>query len=104
MAAPPIRIRSRLADGVADVQILMLHPMETGMRLDESGQLVPAHFITDVAVTLAGRNVFSARMSFAVSRDPLLAFRVSGAQAGQRLRVTWNDSRGDSRAEEAVIG
>jgi sulfur-oxidizing protein SoxZ len=105
MAAPPIRIRSRLDNnGVADVQVLMLHPMETGLRHDESGTLVPAHYITDVAVTLAGRTVFAARMSFAVSRDPLLAFRVGGAQAGQRLRVVWNDSRGEARAEEAVIG
>ena len=104
MAAPPIRIRGRLANGVADVQVLMLHPMETGMRQDESGQLVPAHHITDVAVTLAGRPVFSARMSIAVSRDPLLSFRFGGAQAGQRLHVVWNDSRGDARAEEAVIG
>lgn len=104
MAAPPIRIRARLADGVADVQILMLHPMETGMRHDESGTLVAAHYITDVAVTLAERTVFSARMSIAVSRDPLLAFRVSGARAGQRLRVVWNDSRGEARTEEVVIG
>jgi sulfur-oxidizing protein SoxZ len=104
MAAPPIRIRARLADGVADVQILMLHPMETGMRQDEAGQLVPAHHITDVVVTLAERTVFSARMSIAVSRDPLLAFRVSGARAGQRLRVVWSDSRGQARSEEAVIG
>jgi sulfur-oxidizing protein SoxZ len=104
MAAPPIRIRTRLANGVADVQILMPHPMETGMRQNEAGQLVPAHHITDVVVTLAERIVFSARMSIAVSRDPLLSFRIDGARAGQRLRVVWNDSRGDARAEEAVIG
>jgi sulfur-oxidizing protein SoxZ len=104
MAAPPIRIRSHLANGVAEVQVLMLHPMETGLRQDESGTLVPAHHITDMVVTLAERTVFSARMSIAVSRDPLLSFRVNGARAGQRLRVVWNDSRGDARAEESVIG
>jgi sulfur-oxidizing protein SoxZ len=104
MAAPPIRIRCRLANDVADVQILMPHPMETGLRVDEAGALVPAHYITDVAVTLAERSVFAARMSFAVSRDPLLAFRVRGAQAGQRLRVVWTDSHGDTRSDEAVIG
>jgi sulfur-oxidizing protein SoxZ len=104
MAAPPIRIRCRLVNDVADVQVLMPHPMETGLRVDDAGALVPAHHITDVTVTLAGRNVFAARMSFAVSRDPLLAFRVRGAQAGQRLRVAWTDNRGDSRSDEAVIG
>jgi sulfur-oxidizing protein SoxZ len=100
----PIRIRCRLRGDVAEVQVLMPHPMETGLRVNEAGMLVPAHHITDVAVTLAERSVFSATMSFAVSRDPLIAFRVSGARAGQRLRVTWRDSNGDTRADDTVIG
>jgi sulfur-oxidizing protein SoxZ len=99
----PIRIRARLRDGVADVTILMPHPMETGLRQDDDGRTVPAHFITTVSVTVAGRSVFSARMSFAVARDPLLNFRFSGASSGQRLHVTWTDSLGESRIDEAVI-
>lgn len=100
----PIRIRCRLRGDVADVQVLMPHPMETGLRADASGTLVPAHHITDVVVTLSARTVFAARMSIAVSRDPLLAFRVGGARIGERLRVTWRDSHGHTRADETVIG
>lgn len=100
----PIRIRTRLRDDIAEVHVLMLHPMETGMRHDESGTLVPAHFITDVDIRVGPRQVFAARMSFAVSRDPLLSFRFSRAAPGQILRVAWTDSRGDARVDEAVIG
>jgi sulfur-oxidizing protein SoxZ len=100
----PIRIRCRLRGDVAEVQVLMPHPMETGLRAGRVGALVPLHHITDVAVTLAERPVFAARMSVAISRDPLIAFRVGGARAGQRLRVTWRDSHGDTRADETVIG
>ena len=64
---------------------------------------MPAHHITDVEVTLGERKVFAARMSFAVSRDPLLAFRCAACAAGQRLRVAWTDSRGEARVDEAVI-
>ena len=99
----PIRIRCRLRGDVAEVHILMPHPMETGMRVDELGALVPAHHITEVAVTLAERTVFAARMSIAVSRDPLIAFRVGAVRSGQRLRVVWHDSLGQARAEETVI-
>jgi len=99
----PIRIRARAHNGVADVTILMPHPMETGLRADESGGLVPAHFITQVAVTVDGRSVFSARMGFAVARDPLLNFRFSGARSGQILRVAWTDSLGEARTGEASI-
>jgi len=103
MTPEPIRIRTRLRNGVADVTILMPHPMETGLRQDDAGRTVPAHFITDVSVTVGERSVFSARMSFAVARDPLLNFRFAGAVAGQRLRVAWTDSRGEVRVDGAVI-
>jgi sulfur-oxidizing protein SoxZ len=100
----PIRIRSRLRGDVAEVMVLMPHPMETGLRQDSTGALVLAHFITDVDIRVGTRQVFAAQMSFAVARDPLLTFRFSGAAPGQRLRVAWTDSRGDSRVDEAVIG
>ncbi len=103
MSNQPIRIRTRLRGDVAEVQVLMPHPMETGMRQDVAGALVPAHFIDEVDVRIGTRQVFAARMSFAVSRDPLLSFRVAGVVRGQRLRVEWKDSRGDSRVDEAVI-
>ena len=96
-------MRARLDQGMATIQILMPHPMETGLRVDERGSLVPAHHITDVRVTLDGRTVLSAQMSFAMSRDPLLTFRVAGAAAGQRLRVVWKDSLGQIRDRESVI-
>ena len=99
----PIRIRARVRNGITDVMILMPHPMETGLRQDESGTTKPAHFITRMKVTVAERTVFSARMSFAVAQDPLLNFRFSGAIAGERLRVAWTDNQGEVRVDEALI-
>lgn len=99
-----IRIRARLRDGVAEALVLMPHPMETGMRLDPAGRLLPAHYITEVIASVGPRTVFAARMSYAVSRDPLITFRFRGAEAGQRLRVAWSDNLGGQRVDEAVIG
>lgn len=99
----PIRIRARLLGDIVDVQVLMPHPMETGLRRDASGEVVPAHHITDMRVTLAERTVFAARMSIAVSRDPLLAFRFKGAGRGELLHVTWTDSLGQARSDSAAI-
>ena len=99
----PIRIRARAALGHTDVTLLMPHPMETGMRKNDGGQFVPAHFITDLQVTAAGRVVLQARLSQAVSRDPLLSFRYRGGQAGDRLQVRWTDSRGDQRSDEVIV-
>lgn len=103
MTPAAMRIRARLKDGVAEVQLLMPHPMETGMRQDAAGQLAPAHHITQLQARVGDRLVFSAQLSIAVARDPLLAFRFRGAQAGQRLHVAWTDNRGLVRTDEAVI-
>ena len=103
MSTQPIRIRAALRDGVVHVRVLMPHPMETGLRLDPVAGLVPAHHISDVKVTLGERTVFAARLSIAMSRDPLLEFRFAGAHAGQRLRATWADSGGQVRSDEALI-
>ncbi len=100
----PIRIRARLKGNVTEVMVLMPHPMETGLRVASTGIAAPAHFITDVQVWAGQRNVLSARLGIAVSRDPLLTFRFRGGTVGERIRVTWKDNRGEQRSDEALIG
>jgi sulfur-oxidizing protein SoxZ len=100
----PIRIRAKLTDGKADVRVLMSHPMESGARKDASGKLVPALYITDVTATVNGsRQVLSAKWGVAVSQDPFLWFRFGGAQAGDKLAITWKDNAGDSRTDEIAL-
>jgi sulfur-oxidizing protein SoxZ len=93
----PIRVRIRLEGGVADVRVLIGHPMETGLRKDpRTGETVPLHFIQSVTATLNGKPVMEAQWSRAVARNPYLQFRVGGAHAGDELGIAWRDSRGDS--------
>jgi len=47
--------------------------------------------------------VFAAQCGPTVSRNPQFAFRFSGAKAGESVAVSWVDSRGDSRRDEAAI-
>ena len=101
--ADPMRIRATLQGDVADVRILIRHPMETGQRKDAKGDLVPQHFIQSVAVTHNGRTVLDAQWSQAISRDPFLGLRVKGAKAGDRISVTWVDTKGDKRTDEAAV-
>lgn len=101
--AEPIRIRARSKDGLTDVLLLMPHPMETGLRKSDSGGFVPSDYITEVRVVVEGRTVLEARMSQAVSRDPLLSFRFRGGQAGERIQVSWTDSQGDRRSDTTRI-
>ena len=102
--AEPMRIRATMAGDVADVKVLMNHPMETGLRKDaKTGQLIPAHFITEVIATINGAPVLAAEMSGGVSKNPYLGFKVKGPKAGDKVAVSWADNKGDKNSVEATI-
>ena len=100
--ADPMKIRATLQGDIADVRILMRHPMETGTRKTASG-LVPMHFIQSVIVQHNGKTVLDAQWSQAVSRDPLLGLRVKGAKIGYKITVTWTDNKNDKRTDEVAV-
>lgn len=100
----PIKIRAKLDGDVAEIKALMPHDMESGLRRDaETGELVPAHYITDVVAEHNGEVVLTAYWGPAVSKNPYLSFSFSGAAAGDKLKLTWNDNKGDSSVTEADL-
>jgi sulfur-oxidizing protein SoxZ len=103
--ADPMKIRATMQGDVADVKVLMNHPMETGLRKDaKTGQLVPAHFISTVKATVNGSVVLDGAMSGGVSKNPYLGFKVKGAKAGDKVEVSWADNKGDTRTDSATVG
>ena len=101
--ADPMRIRANQVGDMTDVKVLMSHQMETGQRKDAQGKVIPAWFIQNVAVTHAGKTVLSAQWGTAISQNPFLSFRFKGAAKGDKVQVTWTDTRGDKRTDEAVV-
>jgi sulfur-oxidizing protein SoxZ len=102
--ADPMKIRAQLQGDVADVKVLIFHPMETGLRKDGvTGQPVPMHFIQTLTASHNGRAVLEAQWSQAVSKNPFLNFRVRGAKPGDKIKVGWEDSRGEKASMEATL-
>jgi sulfur-oxidizing protein SoxZ len=101
--AEPMKIRATLQGDVADVRILMMHPMETGQRKDSKGQIIPLHFIQSVVVQHNGKTVLETQWSQAVSRNPFLGLRIKGAKARDKISITWTDNKGEKRTDEAVV-
>jgi sulfur-oxidizing protein SoxZ len=99
----PMKIRAASAGDETEVKILMSHEMETGQRKDAKGQVVPAWFIQNVTVVWKEKTVLSAQWGTAVSKNPFLSFRFKGGAKGDKVTVSWVDSRGDKRADEAII-
>lgn len=99
----PMKIRARVVGDSTEVKVLMSHEMETGQRKDAQGQIIPAWFIQNVTVTWNEKTVLSAQWGTAVSKNPFLSFRFKGGARGDKITVTWIDSRGDRRTDEAAI-
>jgi len=99
-----MKIRTRLEGDVVDVRVLMAHPMETGLRKDADGNVVPIHFIQTITVQLNDKLVFQAETSQGIARNPVFGFKVKGAKAGDKLTITWTDNKGDKRTDSATVG
>ena len=102
--ASTIKIKAVASGDVVNVKSLMLHPMETGTRIDaETEQPVAAHYITQLTFTNNGQLVMVANFSTAVSRDPYFSYKFRGGKAGDTMKVTWVDNTGGTDEIEAVI-
>jgi sulfur-oxidizing protein SoxZ len=100
--ASPMKIRAQMKGDTADVKILMAHPMETGQRKDSAGKIIPAHHITMFTVEVGGKVVVQSQTGPSVSTNPVFGFKVK-AKAGDKVVVKWQDNKGDSRTDEAVV-
>jgi len=104
MASKSIRIRASLKGDVTEVKALMSHPMETGLRKDKkTGEKIPAHFIKEVTAEHKGKSVMVANWGVAISKNPYLSFKFKGAAAGDTVKISWVDNKGESDSDETTI-
>jgi sulfur-oxidizing protein SoxY len=99
----PIKIRASLQGDTVEVKVLVSHEMESGQRKDPSGAPIPAHFVRAVTAERNGKSVLAAQWGPSVSKNPYLVFKLAGGAAGDKVRITWADSEGDTRTDEARV-
>ena len=99
-----MKMRAAVTGDVAEVKVLMSHPMETGTRKDaKTDKLVPADFINAVVATLNGKTVMEAQWGTAISKNPFLGFKVKGVKAGDKIAVNAVDNLGKKFAGEVAV-
>ena len=99
----PMRIRAQAQGDKTTVRVLVGHEMESGQRRDAAGKTVPAWFIQSISATWNGKPVMGAQWGPAVSKNPFMQFSFKGGKAGDKVAVTWVDSRGEKRTDEVAI-
>lgn len=101
--ADQIKIRAQVQGEIADIRVLMQHPMETGQRKDDKGHTLPTHFIQTFSIQLNGMPLIDGQLNTAVSRNPLFTFKARGVKAGDKLSVAWKDNTGAQRQDEITV-
>ncbi|WP_294347413.1 thiosulfate oxidation carrier complex protein SoxZ [Prosthecochloris sp.] len=99
-----MKVKAVAKGDAVSVKMLIKHPMEMGRRKDAEGNLIPAHYITEVTVKYNGEIVFHSELGPGVSMDPYLAFTFDGAKAGESISLSWMDNKGQSERVDAIIG
>ena len=104
MADRKMKMRTRAQDGSVELQVLITHPMETGLRTDKNtGKKIPPHFIQRVTLEHNGKLVAVVNTGAGISEDPLIGFRLKGAKQGDKLRIFWSDNMGESATLEGSV-
>jgi sulfur-oxidizing protein SoxZ len=98
-----MRIRALMKGDITAITAIISHPMETGLRKDSDGKLIPAHYIEELTVDVAGRRVVDGSLNTAVSANPVLNFKIKGAKVGDKVVVNWVDNLGDKGTGEAAV-
>jgi len=99
-----MKMRARSQNGGVELQILITHPMETGLRTDkDTGKKIPPHFIQRITLEHNDKLVVAVNTGVAISEDPLIGFRLKDAKQGDKLKVFWSDNMGESATLEGIV-
>ena len=103
VGTPRVRVPERARRGeVIEIRAMIVHPMESGFRLNIVGQPSPRHIVESFVCEYDGREIFHATLHPAVSTNPYFVFYTVATVSGE-LRFTWKDDRGGITTHVARI-
>jgi sulfur-oxidizing protein SoxZ len=91
---PRVQAPSEVAkDEIFEVRTLISHPMETGLRRDESKHVIPRHLINKFTCRYNDAVAFSVDMHESIAANPYLSFYLRATESG-RLQFFWEEDGG----------
>jgi sulfur-oxidizing protein SoxZ len=104
MPSNTIKIRAKAAGGEITIKSLISHAMDTGLVKDKkTDKIIPAHYIQEVTCEHNGKVVMTAYWGRAVSKNPYLAFKIKNGKAGDSLKISWVDNKGEKDSNQVVV-
>jgi len=78
---------------VFQVKTIVSHQMETGLRYDEQGEVIPRKIINRFVCRYGGEEAFSVDLHEAVSANPYIEFYLLAVESGP-LEFIWKEDGG----------
>jgi sulfur-oxidizing protein SoxZ len=100
---PRIKLPSTAKKGeVIEIKTLIAHVMETGLRKDQEGKVIPRKIINKFTAEFNGKPVFSVDIEPAVAANPYMQFTAKVEESGT-FKFTWTDDDGTVTTAEQQI-
>ena len=100
---PRVQVPRTAAKGeIIQIKTLIEHQMETGLRHDSDGEVIPRKIINKFACDFNGKPVFAVSLEPAIAANPYMQFHAKVEESGT-FRFTWTDDDGTvTTAEESI--
>ena len=100
---PRLKVPKEAKNGeINELKTLIAHVMETGLRKDASGTIIPRKIINKFTCEFNGKPVFSADIEPAVAANPYIQFNAKVDESGT-FKFTWVDDDGTVTTTEEKI-
>ena len=90
MVKPKLRVKApkeAKRGEIVEIMTLISHPMDTGLRKDQDGILIPRKIINEFICIYNGDIVFKTNMHEAISANPLIQFTIN-ANKRDTIKIT----------------
>jgi sulfur-oxidizing protein SoxZ len=87
---------------IIEIRTLAGHPMETGFRRTQLGEVIPRDIIRTLVCSYNGVEIFRADLHPAIAANPLLTFTTVATESGT-LEFRWTGDNGFSATQTAAI-
>jgi sulfur-oxidizing protein SoxZ len=98
-----LRVPSEAKKGeIIQIKTLMSHPMETGLRKDESGKPIPREIVNRFVCEFNGKPLFAVDLEPAISANPYIEFTAKMQESGT-FSFAWIEDDGTVTTAQASI-
>ena len=91
---PRVKVpKSAAAGDLITIKTLISHKMESGVRKDDDGNIIPRSIINRFVADFNGQNIIDVTLEPAISTNPYFQFDAMVPEAGE-FKFTWYDDDG----------